>query len=212
MRGPVFLPAVLVCLLALFTIGVSCTSEKTPVRVGFAQQEITTIGVNKPDYRFRDTLYAKVIWVEDQDRSFGIVSLDIIEVTDAQTAAIRKSISDSLGIPGIRVAVCPSHTHSGTKFEDLGLARRIGSIAKQARQSARPARVGYSRVEVGPGLVVNRRITVNEKFGDLTMGYSRNNKIVGDGKKLDARGQVIGDSDNALGLTVDVDDDLESDL
>ncbi|MEA2063059.1 MAG: hypothetical protein U9P14_05125 [Gemmatimonadota bacterium] len=178
-------------LLAIFMTGASCTSEKTPIKVGFAQQEIATIGINKPDYSFHDTLYAKVIWVEDKVQPFGIVTLDMIEVTDAQTAAIKKSISDSLGIPGVRVTVCPSHNHSGTGYEDRILAQRIGSIARKARQSARPAQVAYSRVEVGPGFVVNRRVTINEKFGDLTMVYYRNYKRVDGGQKLDVRDQVI---------------------
>ncbi|MBN2290301.1 MAG: hypothetical protein JXQ83_13285 [Candidatus Glassbacteria bacterium] len=187
-------PAAGVISLLLFAVAMTvpgCTMEKAPLKVGFARQEIASIGINKPDYSFHDTLYAKVIWVEDREQPFGIVSLDMIEVTDGQTAAIKKSLADSLGISGVRVIVCPSHTHSGTSVEDTALARWVGSIARKARQAARPARVGYSRVEVGPGLVVNRRVAINDKFGDLTMGYSRNNKIVEDGKKLDARDQVI---------------------
>ncbi|MEA1997021.1 MAG: hypothetical protein U9N45_05255 [Gemmatimonadota bacterium] len=168
-----------------------CTREKTPIKVGFAQQEITTIGINKQDYSVRDTLFAKVIWVENGEQPFGIVSLDIITITDSQAAAIRKSVSDSIRIPGVRVTICPSHTHSGTRYEDRILAQRIGSIARKAKQSARPSQVGYSRVEIGPGFVVNRRVTIDERFGDLTMVYSRNNKIVEGGQKLDVRDQVV---------------------
>ncbi len=183
-------------IISVFIISVSvllsgCEMKKAPARVGFAQQEINSIGLTGPDYSFRDTLYAKVVWVEDGDQSFGIVSLDMIEVTDTQTADIKQGIADSLGLAGARITVCPSHTHSGLEVESRALAQRVGSIARKARQAARPALAGYSRVEAGPGLVVNRRIAINDQFGDLTMVYCINNRIVEDGRKMDVRGQVI---------------------
>ncbi len=166
-------------------------TERPAVRVGFAQQEIGSIARANPDYTFRDTLYAKVIWVEDGEESFGIVSLDMISVNDALTEAIRRSVSESLEIPSARLIVCPSHTHSSLRPPQQELADLIGSVARTARDSARPAWVGYSRVEVGPGFVVNRRITINEAFGDLSIVFARNNRITEDGKALDVRGAVI---------------------
>ncbi|MFC1614091.1 hypothetical protein ACFL5K_02220 [Gemmatimonadota bacterium] len=168
-----------------------CTRGESPILVGFAQQEIVTIGRNNPDFSVQDTVYAKVIWVEDKDRPFGIVSLDVMEVSDEQTAAINKSVSDSLGIPGVQVTVCPSHNHSGTYYDNRVLAQRVGSIARKARQLAQPAMVGYSRVDVGPRFVVNRRVTIDEQFGDLTIVYPRNNKLVESGRKLEVRDHVI---------------------
>lgn len=179
-----------VIIFAVSVLFYGCNMEKAPARVGFAQQEIISIGSISPDYSFRDTLHAKVVWVEDGDKSFGIVSLDMIELTDAQTAVIKQGIADSLGLAEVRATICPSHTHSGFEVESRILAQRVGSIAKKARQTARPAQAGYSRVEAGPGLVVNRRIALNDEFGDLTMVYCINNRIVEDGRKMEVRGQV----------------------
>jgi hypothetical protein len=178
-------------LMGVIVAGTGCTQEKTPIKVGFAQQEISTIGLLKPGYSVHDTCYAKVIWVEDPRQPFGIVTLDLINLTDSQCAAVRESISDSLGIPEAKVIVCASHTHSGTYYKGGVLAGRIGSIAREARQASKPARIGFSRVSVGPEFVVNRRIRINEQLGDLTMVFSENNKTAAGGKKLDVRGQVV---------------------
>jgi len=177
-------------LLSAALLAPGCNRGQAPAKVGFAQREISSIGSTRPDYSLHDSLYAKVVWVENGAQSFGIVSLDMIELPDSECAAIRQGVADSLGLDAVRVTVCPSHTHSGFAVDCRRLAQRVGSIARQARQAAQPAQVGYCRIEVGPGLVVNRRIAVNDAFGDLTMVYCRNNRILADGLQMDVRGQV----------------------
>jgi len=116
--------------LAIALVVTGCGQREPAVRVGFAQQEIYSVGRIDPDYAVHDTVYAKVLWVDDGRRPFAIVSLDMMEFPATQSAAIRKSIADSLGRDDIGVTVCPSHNHSGLEYDEKTLARRVGSVTR----------------------------------------------------------------------------------
>jgi hypothetical protein len=73
--------------------------------------------------------------------------LSIRQHTDT-TAKIKQAIEDSLGIPFSHVIVAWDHTH----YSDCGEALEGNCVAavRAARDAARPAKMGWKRVSMGP--------------------------------------------------------------
>lgn len=145
------------------------------LKAGVAREDITPpAGVEMEGFEGRafrafgahDPLYATALVLDDGTCRIAIVAVDICEVTEEQTAAVRQFVSGSAGILPEGILLAASHTHSGPRntgedgTEDereywTSLPRRMAAAVDEAAESLEPARVG-----AGSGwsaLGINRR-------------------------------------------------------
>jgi hypothetical protein len=119
----------------------------------------------------KDALYAHalVIWAETPlaERPLAILSLDTLAVGRETVLAIRQAAEAEVGIPGERVFVHATPTHTGGPVGGAGgsrgdlayrddLVRWCGGALAQARAAAVPAALGFATAPV-PGYAFNRR-------------------------------------------------------
>lgn len=108
-----------------------------------------------------------------------IITCDLIGLDRAAVADIRELVTASTGLPGDRVMIGCSHTHSGPSthcLPTLGvpddaylavLKRKLAGLAKMALDCARPCRLGTLREPVSVG--INRR---EMRQGALVLGLN----------------------------------------
>ena len=149
-----------------------------PLMAGAAKMTITPpIGVDLCGYGGRpgpsigvhDDLCAGAIFVCDGLGGAVIITADLIGLGAAEVAEIRALVHDLTDVPPGRVMVSCTHTHAGPATDcivHLGhqdrpyldvLKRQLASLARRARDNARPALFGFARQAVAVGM--NRRVT-----------------------------------------------------
>jgi len=112
----------LILCLSAFLI-VRSTAFASSLRAGFATVDITPpLGLEMagfgPYYDRRatgihDPLMAHAVVMETDGRRIAIVACDLAAVSQALTQKVREEVARTTGIPGQRVMVNASHTHSG---------------------------------------------------------------------------------------------------
>ena len=133
--------------------------------VGTYEWDVTPpLGVNIPGYfevrpaaGVRDRLYARALACStEQGESFILISIDACECSPFCVARARQRIEEMLGIPGERVMMSVTHTHTGGPIDDIvpgsidmdyiyWLGERAADAAVMAWNSRRPARIGFGR-------------------------------------------------------------------
>jgi hypothetical protein len=123
-----------------------------------------------------DDLYARALVIDDGATQAAIVSVDVIGVRSATTAAARHLIEQRCGIPGDNVLIAATHNHSGplTREANAGglagetdepylayLERQIASAVQLAYTRRVPAQLRLSLGEEG-GIAFNRRFWMRE--------------------------------------------------
>ncbi len=121
-----------------------------------------------------DPLLSSALFLSDGQSEVMFISNDIIFVSKATAARVRRSIEEKTGLPGQNIMVTATHTHSGPKTVDyisnegdpvvppadpgyLSLFEEgIVSAAVEARTAARPAEIGLALAD-GTGVGTNRR-------------------------------------------------------
>jgi hypothetical protein len=166
-------------------------------------------------YRFRatagmlDPLFAKAIVVEQDGARAAMVVLDLATTTRPIVAAARKLIAEQCGIPGERVMISATHTHTGpqlprgslmddiTKVESPpGLAyvnALPGLIAKSVSDAVAKLAPARASATVGKaeGIAFNRRV------------IGKDGKVIWQPRKIDpAVERPAGPVDTDLGLLV----------
>lgn len=134
-------------------------------RAGAAQVEITPKNGTPMAgyYKFRavegvlDPLHAKTLVIEQDGSYAALVVLDLSGTTRPIVAAARKEIEEQCGIPGDRVIIAATHTHTGAQ-----LAR--GSMIDDITQANSPPGVAY--MSSLPGLIAQ---SVAEAKSKLTV-------------------------------------------
>jgi neutral ceramidase len=178
------------------------------MKVGAAESNITPpVGTALAGYfepRFSEgviyDLMAKAVIAGEGDQRIGIVACDLIALPKELVQAAREVIERETGIPGGRVLICGTHTHTGPETRAsrglippneeylAGLPARIAQAAIDAsrRQKDCVLRVGRDQEE---GLAFIRRFRMrdgSEQFGP--------------GEDLDQLAGVAGTIDPELGV------------
>jgi hypothetical protein len=93
---------------AAFRAGAAQVDITPPVGTprGGSYATIPSVGVLAP-------LHAKVIVVEQDGQKAALVALDVAYTPRAVVGAARKLVAEQTGIPGDRVMISATHTHSG---------------------------------------------------------------------------------------------------
>ncbi|MCE5237747.1 hypothetical protein LLH23_04565 [bacterium] len=144
-------------------------------------------------------LKAKAVIAGEGDQAVGIVACDVIGPPADLVQPAREVFEQATGIPGNRLLICGTHTHTGPEVrrgrlipvnEDYlaGLPARIAAAAIEAAGNRRPCalRIGTDHEE---GLAYNRRFRMrdgSEQFGP--------------GPDLDHLAGVAGPTDPELGV------------
>ena len=136
---------------AFLTICIGCNARQ--LMVGAAKVDITPTEADlmHPTDIIRGRLYVRAIYLSDGNNSAAIVGMDAHCFGLEET--IRRS-SERTGIPVVNYIISSTHTHTGGTA-GIDLAHNIptndqiqDAVAKailQAKENARPARVGFGR-------------------------------------------------------------------
>ena len=149
-----------------------------PLIAGAAKMAITPpIGVDLCGYGGRpsgsigvhDELCAGAIFVCDGSDCAVIITADLIGLSAAEVAEVRALVHELTDVPPSHVLVSCTHTHAGPATDCIAhlgypdrpylnvLKRQLASLARMARDHARPALFGFARQAVSVG--ANRRLT-----------------------------------------------------
>ncbi len=159
------------------------------VRAGAAAADITPpVGTDLSGFGGRpsgnegihDNLMAKALVVDDGEQMAALVTCDLIGVTDEMVQFVRSGVERETSIPGNRVMLSASHTHSGPS---TGVLRAMGrphepylghvrdamvSIVRSAFDSREPAVIRHGR---GPARVGRNR-RERQPDGGMRLGHN----------------------------------------
>lgn len=159
--------------------------EKPAFRAGAATSNITpplggeVVGgfLPFPATHIHDELHARCLVLDDGEVKLALVVCDLLGLHRSVAVEAKRLIEESTGIPGERVVVSATHTHSAVSAlgeaprpfaSDVELndyqrfvARRIADGVKRAANLLRPAEIAFGTVDV-PEHVFNRRWFMKE--------------------------------------------------
>jgi hypothetical protein len=130
---------------------------------GYAARQGNSLGVHDP-------LLGQLLYLDGGDRQAILISLDLLAVGLEFTTQVRQRITQATGVPGERILLACSHTHSGAggflprlpglpSFQEpelkLALARQLAGASAWAKQELKPACLGAGRGAVA-GIGTNR--------------------------------------------------------
>ena len=107
----------------------------------------------------RDRVIGNCVAVTDEENSAVLLfDVDLLVMDEPVLGRVRAGILEKYGIPGDRVMICATHTHSGpdiwntreaaiVRYHDL-LVERLIEAAGKALQDQKPAQLYYGTVEV----------------------------------------------------------------
>ena len=147
------------------------------LRVGVAKADITPpVGTRMAGYIRRrcvskgihDRLFAKALYLSDNQAEAALVSIDSLAVDRKLTRMVRDRIEQTTGIPGESVNIAATHTHSGPSglaelsfgggYDEGLLGFTVSQIAKSVQQAKEG--VFEARLKVGSmavtGITQNR--------------------------------------------------------
>ncbi|WP_103935052.1 neutral/alkaline non-lysosomal ceramidase N-terminal domain-containing protein [Bryocella elongata] len=154
-------------------------ADRTVWEIGVAQRVVTpSLGSQMAGFDARkgvaesvhDDLHARALALTAGDRTALLVSVEVIAVSAAFSAAVRQRVREATGVPESHIVLSATHTHCGpvtlNHFFNQGQALDDGYLAKLAdgvveaavaaygERRARTLRVGLAPAE---GIAKNRR-------------------------------------------------------
>lgn len=171
------------------------------VRAGFALADITRCGTTA--YRkhpiasceIRHRLYARVLLFKGENEEAAWINVDECTVRRSIANGIKRIIEDQTGIPGSSVMLTATHTHSAHGYDGLSiesLADAMSEAIEFARSRLCPVRSIEERVgSVPKGSIVNRRLNLGEKFGDVCIMHNLPTAVNLKKGELDASRKVL---------------------
>ncbi len=213
----------------LFTLGISCARAGT-VLAGFATEDITPplnlemagFGpfLERKATAIHDPLLAHAMVMELEGVRIAVVDCDVAAVTGGFTQMVRQAVESSTGIPGNRVLISATHTHSGPAIPHWigwgaqdpdylrGLPQKVAAAINAASDNLHPVSVFYGEVPV-EGIGENReydngpvdtklrvlKFMQGDKMAGFIVNYSVHNVILSEqmheySADLDQRGDV----------------------
>lgn len=143
----------------------SQTNEERLIRVGAAKCNFTKDNDPLPiGYtNIRDSLYARVIVIDNGITNAALIALDACMITDGFFASVSQKIQIETGIPAGNILVFPSHSHSAPFLAindpnakinpssmdskvvtfSIGAEKSIIKAVKLAKEKLQPAQIGY---------------------------------------------------------------------
>ena len=135
------------------------------IRAGFGRADITPEefgpmgGFGNDNYRIctnvYDHLFGTVIAITDaSDSTVLLISCDMLHTNNQQTAICRQTITAATGIPGDKIMIAATHTHSGPSINGDSeftenyyhfLAEKLSIAAQDALADSRPATIEIAR-------------------------------------------------------------------
>lgn len=193
------------------------------VEVGFAQLALPVppgqpmMGHTRDDYGATGThdplLCKAIVWVWD-NRSVGLVTLDLCMVDASFVDEAKEKITESTGITGESMLICATHTHSGPAVFSLyeapvmekdvreaiidTIARCVGAAAA-ATQSAS---YSYGTAECGEQIGFYRRLRRRDGSTAMNWEAAGEEDILGPWGTFDAKVRVLGIKGDGLHLCV----------
>ena len=165
----------------LYVSQFACAQEET-IHFGSAKVDITPpVGTplsgfgkrhGKPSKGIHDPLYARVIRLEKDSRSFFFVSLDLALIDENFREEIIKKVRKQIDVPETNIVLFATHTHSGSgaigkrfwermiggRFNQQVFDQMTGLIAKAVVESSRtkiPVAIEWGEIDAH-SLVENR--------------------------------------------------------
>lgn len=155
------------------------------------------IGRYRPTEEVRDPLYARLLVLEQNNRRFCFLSMDLLSITHEWAGRIRRMASERFGFQDDAVAVHVSQTHSAPSMGQLMLSDRLPATKKypwlrgldnkdycpfalgrieQAIQAAieklQPVQTGYAS-ELDGRVAFNRRYVMRDGTSEMFGGRRR---------------------------------------
>ena len=157
--------------------------ERAPLWAGAAKSQITPpvggllqSGMTVTSVGVLDDLYSTAVVLDDGATKVALVGNDLIYMEASLAAAIRARIAEQVGIPGDRVLLNASHTHSGPSISVLSpdpvdmeyrawVIQRIADTVARADAALEPASLAIGEAE---GMfAINRRKVVDGRSSML---------------------------------------------
>ncbi len=156
--------------------------DGSSVRVGIATicyEDLGSLRKAEGGQEVHDPLHVKAtVFVGPSGDKAAIITADAgawrrgIGVTES----VLDTLTDRCGLDAGNVTLFASHTHAsvtpGTEEEQAAFAGRIADAVEEAADSARPAEVAYGQVDLGPGIIFNRRYLIDENYGSLCLMFN----------------------------------------
>ena len=216
MKTSLFFPARFLKLLSAFLL-LASTAAAGEFRAGAAKVDITPPNGTPMAgfYFFRastevfDPIYAKTIVVEQDGVRAAFVVLDLVTTTQPIVATARRMIEKECGIPGKRVMISATHTHSAPVLPRASLIDDLTGGKSPEAQAYADALPGLIAKSVSEALAKLAPATASATVGKAE-GIAFNRRVIGrDGKliwqpkKIDpALERPAGPVDPDLGLLV----------
>jgi hypothetical protein len=120
----------------------------------------------------RNLLYARVLLFKGPDEEEAVwINADECTFRRSITNEIKRVIEERLGIPSSCVMLTATHTHSAhgyIGFNSVEFGERVVDAIQFARRRLRPVRSVVEQIGTVPKKsIVNRRLNLGEKFGDI---------------------------------------------
>lgn len=168
-----------------------------------------------------DDLYAHILCLGNGDKAeVCLITMDLTAVNDTLVAQCRAAVEEATGIPGERVLLGGTHTHSAPDYDSdmpiiqeylAYIVRQVKATVPLAVQDMKPAKIFFGSAEVGrPGVRLNfcRHYTIaansdantetqekliycGDNFNDRLAGDKEHYHYVGHAQEVDPMLQVI---------------------
>lgn len=138
------------------------TSKGQGLRAGAAKVDITPAAGELPkNYEgVHDRIHSRAIVVENGTTGAVLITIDAGGLSEDTWSNVSQRIEKELRIPATNVLITATHSHSVPRLGP-DLDEKIFQSAKQAKESARPARIGFG---TGQSFInVNRNIIDKKK-------------------------------------------------
>jgi neutral ceramidase len=181
---------IMTCLVPWITFAQNTTNEKTLVRMGVSQINITpgspTVmggygSRTTPFTGIHDDLYASALFFSGEKTKSLLITADLLGFTSLFIDDLKKTISSKTGVPTDNIMISAVHNHGGpgTRIYETDtlhtvenylkvLKEKLTSLALDASMNIVPVRMGIGKTSCN--MNINRRA----EFADGSIGLGRN--------------------------------------